>query len=442
MFVNSLLTAVIFGTNLNTPILSRNSLFNDTEIETFNGNQVLSIIPDTLKVPLDGSDDAPSIQRAIAIACAGGSGVLRFLAHRYTLASAVSQPCAVQWKGQGWQEPNGGPGAAMPGLGTWFTIPDPSFTPVTISGPAASGSVFENFGIYQVHPAPSPGWMPIAYPYVFRVTGTNGEVTFRHIMGLAINRGITAYYAARLKIEDVRGQFFTNAIYADKNYDTTIINDARNWPYWSTNPGVMAYEQKNYDHIILGRVDDAFIDRVFSLPGRSTLKLITTAADGANPLNLPGGSPTNLTLGSIRSDFVKWTIWNTAIASQFDDLEISVASLVHQGAAWGGLTPLPGSAAIKNDGSFRLMSIGHLKADVLDASLIDASGAVGASTIQIGRAMVIFSHSKKGVCFLLNPGRSASNLQFSLPPAIDGGNNTVDRQPLDSVGQTSFGLMK
>jgi hypothetical protein len=407
-------------------------------VKSPSADPAFGIVPDTLRIGSDGGDDAPSIQRAIDMACAGGSSIIRYLSHGYVLASSVTQTCALRWEGQGWQEPNGGIKPTDPGRGTWFTINGVGFVPITISGVRAGGSVFEGFGVYQPHPAPSPGWAPTAYPYVFNVIGTNGETSFRHLMMLAINKGINSYYGSRLKVEDVRGQFFTNGIYADKNYDTTIIDDVRNWPYWSGDGSVMAYQQEHLDYLILARVDDAFIDRVFSLPGRSTLKLATSPTSTMNSVELPGGSPTNIVIGSIRSDFVKWTIWNTAIASQFDDVEISVGSLTHQGAIWGGLTPINGSAAIKNDGSFRLMSIGHLKADVLDAALVDGSLAVGPSTIQIGAAMVIFDHSTRKECYLLSPGIMASRLQFALPPAISGGRNVVEKQPPGSPGETSW----
>lgn len=386
--------------------------------------ELFGVVPDDLRSPDDGSDNAPSIQRAVDRLCRRGGGTLRLLAHVYAISSKITQSCLVNWRGTGWQEPNGGDGTAVPGAGTWLSIARPDFTPITIVGAGTNGSSFENFGIYQVHSAPAASWSPTLYPFVFSLERNNGEVSFRHLMFLAVNRGIEAFYAGRLKVEDIRGQFFTVALSADKNYDTSIIADVRNWPYWSQDPRVITYQQNNLDMLVFGRMDDTFADRLFSYGSRSVLKLVTTK-DDSTTLSLPGGSVTTLHVGIIRGDFTRWVVWNTAVASYFGDVSVSIESLVAQGQDVWAAAPLTNAAAIRNDGSFTLWSIGFLRADFIDAALIDARAAVASSTLQIGRALVRFDPSTRGFCNMLLQGFPPSKLEFALRPMVSSGTNQV-----------------
>ncbi len=393
-------------------------------------DDALAIVPDRLKIAADGADDAPSIQRAVDAICAGRTMTLSLLAHRYVIASPITQTCAARWQGQGWQE-----GGAPDSRGTWLSIAAPGFTPITLSGAAAAGSAFDGFGVTQAHPAPAPGWAPTPYPYVFRLDRTAGEVTLSHLMMRGVNQGITAFYSGRLKLTDIRGQWFTNAVSIDKSYDTTILDDIRAWPYWSADTAVLAYQQAHYDHIVLGRVDDAFIDRIFALAARATLKLVTTPAGEPG---MPGGSPTNVVIGTIRSDFTRWTIWNTAVSAAFDDVNVSIQAAIHQGQTWGSLLPLPGSAVVRNDGAFTLMSIGYVHADFLDAAMVVGTYDAAPSRVEIGRAALIFGRSQAPQCYLLNPGGAASSLAFALPPLIYGGAKQVAKQPPGATGSVTW----
>ena len=388
---------------------------------------VFGIVPDSLKLPADGTDDAPSFQRAIAAVCAGQSQVIRFLPRLYRMQSGVTQACAVHWIGQGWQEPNGGNGTAVPGLGSWIQIVGTGFAPFVVTTPAA-GSIFEGFGVYQTHPAPAVGWTPTNYPPVFTINYAGGEVTYRHLMMLAVKSGFSAYAAGRMKFEDIRGQFFSNAITIDKSYDSTSVTDLHSWPYWSQDANVIAYQQSNLDGIILGRVDDFYGDRLFQFGGRSHLKLTTTPDDASSPSWLPGGSPSVVLIGTLRSDFTRWALWVTATPSNSLSGQVSIARLVHQGQVWNVVTPLPNSAAIELDGFLPLISVGYAYIDFPDHAFLRGTGT-GASNVQISTAHLSFDRCSGPACYYADTGTAPTTLTFGLPPVVTMGTNSLSRTP-------------
>ena len=198
------------------------------------------VTPDQFRLKQDGDDDAPSINRAITFLSRSRRNQLDFLPHPYLLRSPIIQAdVSVHWQGRGWCEPAGGAsGPQSLGIGTWLVVDRPDFTPVTITGPGTRGTVVDDLAVFEKQPAASNDkqWQPTPYPYVFRLEGTYGLVLFRHIMLMAVTRGINAHLSGRLQIDGLLGQVFDNAVKVDKAYDADTYNNIHLWPFWSNRP--------------------------------------------------------------------------------------------------------------------------------------------------------------------------------------------------------------
>ncbi|MFY9350543.1 MAG: hypothetical protein WAO77_09380, partial [Sphingobium sp.] len=100
-----------------------------------------------------------------------------------------------------------------PGMGTWLTISDDSFTPftITLGSQETRGCGFWNIGIYQIgHPPVAPGWAPKDFPHIFDVQSLLGEFTLDHIYAVNINKLVNCDLSGRLNIDNLRGMIFTN----------------------------------------------------------------------------------------------------------------------------------------------------------------------------------------------------------------------------------------
>ncbi|MGB3928834.1 MAG: hypothetical protein WBL20_07715, partial [Sphingobium sp.] len=91
-----------------------------------------------------------------------------------------------------------------PGMGTWFTISDDSFTPftITLGTQETRGCGFWNIGLYQTHPNVVSGWAPTDYPHIFDVQSLLGEFTLDHIYAVNINKLVNCDLSGRLNIDN------------------------------------------------------------------------------------------------------------------------------------------------------------------------------------------------------------------------------------------------
>jgi len=290
------------------------------------------------------TNDAPAIQAAIdSLGSAGG--VVQLGPRTYRLASAiVVNSTSVRLQGAGFQE------GGNPGNGTWLTVDQASFTPITFSGVAARGSVVRDIAVRQTHAASQTvSWAPTDYPYFFRVEDCLGGVDFDNVMLAGINRGIYARNSGRTDFRRIRGQVFTTGIEIDECYDTGRIQNLHFWPFWSANDNVVRWQQNNGDAFIFRRVDGIFIDQAFVLGYRSMFRFSSSAA----------GHTQKFSIGQAYADFVRHGVLIEAAGTdgQIDAMTVQ-CEIFNAGGA-----PLPGSIGIHINTNTSRVQIGTLRID-------------------------------------------------------------------------------
>lgn len=367
-------------------------------------------------VKCDGTtDDGPALQAVHDRVGADAALLVQLPSGTCRIASAVTFTKTLVLRGQGWTA------GQSPGLGTWFLIDGTGFNPFTLTGAAVRGAAFESLAIFQQHPAPPMfgSWAPAAFPCVFMLENTAGEVAFRDVFLLAINRAICSHLSGRLTLRGVSGQVFTSLTEVDKSYDADRYVDLHIWPYWSSAAPVMAYTQANTDVLRLSRVDTPLADRMFVFGVRSAVHFLRSADEGANA----GGITTKLLAGTIGCDFVARCLWVDALGVTWQ-----IGRVMAQGQAWASNPPAPlGNAAAMQvgsgivgqaDGSV-VGQIGQLWTEFTAGCAVCIVG-YGASNLAIGVQYSNFGPSPAGASAvrLLN---GAHTVSWASPPQFAGG---------------------
>ncbi|NPD68332.1 hypothetical protein HN018_09010 [Lichenicola cladoniae] len=366
----------------------------------------------------DGTDDAPSVNRAIAAACATQQAV-HLSSRIYRLDSQILlADCHVNVTGAGWQEPAGGKIAS----GTVLHVTFLNKPVIQIIGNSSSGSIWSDIAAYEDQPVTASDWKPREYGYLFDVERIGGGITIQRIMCMNCTLGIRIHTAGRTIVRDFFGQFFDNEIYADKNFDGSVIDNARNWPWWSQSPQILSYQISHLDTFILGREDDLQAANLFTYAARSGLKLITTPGEGPcinNSCKVPGGSATMIHIGLAKFEACKWGIWSVTSPSYFDEGSIRLDFFSYQGQDPSVTTPaqIPAASAIKEDGWQTQISAGLLKADFIDKYLIDDTDGTAATNFVFDAAFVNFSHGQARV-YYLNAPRYPSTVAIGIVPQV------------------------
>lgn len=292
------------------------------------------MVPDWFKTAADGVDDAPSIQRAITALCQAGGGEINFGSRHYAINSAITQSCAVQWKGRGFQEQ---PTGSLSATGTWLDIGhafiNASVPPITISGYSASGSQVSDIAVAEPGMAPAPvavygtggthiigwspdTWTPTTYPEVFYLNASPGAI-FRHVMFYGVYGGIVSVSSGRLHLENLRGQVFGYLLNDQTALDVDQVIDVHEFPYWSQADPVVRWQQLNTIVLEINRSDTPFFDRIFAIGVKSVLSL------AYQENGLLSGLPTGIASGTISCDFTQYCIWvqrnpaGTQVTGQF-----------------------------------------------------------------------------------------------------------------------------
>ncbi len=306
----------------------------------------------------DGATDLGPALRAIA-AKLGGSGApneILIPAGHYALSSAVVfTGGAPVLRGQGF---TAGPN---PASGTWITVSGTGFVPFTFSGIGARGAAVRDIAINQAQPAPTAGWAPTNYDYVFKALNALGEVTFDNVLFAGVTRGIYADNSGRLNVKNVAGQFYVAGIEIDDCYDIPRIEHLHAWTYATSSPYVTAWQEAQLDTVILRRVDGIFIGDLFSYAARSALYLTS----GQN------GVTTKLYLKSLYADFVKYGVWIDAAGVNG---QIAQATTQNQDAAAGGGAMIAGGRGLYVTGNTAQLQIGAWRTNSVSGPVVDLEG--------------------------------------------------------------------
>ncbi|MFC7692947.1 glycosyl hydrolase family 28-related protein [Paeniroseomonas aquatica] len=306
----------------------------------------------------DGStDDAPAIQAAIDDLKTKGGGTLFFGPRVYRIGSAVVlNGATVRLQGAGFTEGSG------PGQGTWLRITTTGFTPFTFTGANSRGAGVCDIAVQQTHAAaPTSGWAPTGYDYVFRVEDCFGGIDFDNVFLANVNKGIYCRNSGRLDIRRLRGQVFATGVEIDECLDVPRIHSLHFWTFWTSAAHVIAWQQANGDAMIFRRCDGVFIDQAFALGYRSLARFGSSAT----------GVTTKFYIGQAYADFVKYGVWVEASGT-----DGQIASFTSQNEVFAGNgAPLPGSSAIQVDGSNTRMQVGNLRIDAVEDNPVRVNGA-------------------------------------------------------------------
>ena len=302
-------------------------------------------------------DDGPAIQAAVNALKLAGGGILQFGPRIYRIASpVVINGVTVVLQGAGFTE---GPNE---GNGTWLRIDQTGFTPFTFSGTMARGSIVRDIAIRQYHASPSATWAPTNYDYVFRVQDCLGAVDFENVYLVAVNRGIWCDNSGRMSIKRLRGQVFTRGVEVDRCYDICRLEHVHFWTFQTNDTNILTWQQNNQDALVFRRVDGVFLDDIFVLGARSTLRFSASAS----------GVTTKFYGSNIYADFSKYGVWIDG-----NDVEGRIANITTQGEVInaGASIPLPGAAGIQIDGSNARVQIGNLRVDDTESNAIRVNGS-------------------------------------------------------------------
>ena len=337
------------------------------------------------------ANDAPALQAAInALGSAGGT--INLGPRTYRLGSAVTVSAGpVRLVGQGY--PEGG----SPGSGSWLTVDQTGFVPITFSGISARGSSVTNLAVRQVHTATQNlSWAPTGYDWFFRVLDCLGGVEFENVMLSGVNRGIQVKNSGRTDIRRLRGQVFTTGIEFDEIYDVARIANLHFWPFWSANDNVVRWQQLNGDAMVFRRVDGVFVDQSFVLGYRTMFRFSSSAA----------GYTQKFSIGQAYADFVKHGVLIEAPGTdgQIDAMTVQ-CEIFNAGGA-----PVPGSIGLHVNTAASRVQIGTLRIDDAEDNAIRVEQ--NANRIDIGALRVVnFNLRNNGAAaiHLVHAGSGAPN---------------------------------
>ena len=364
------------------------------------------------------ADDGPAIQAAINALKFMGGGILQFGPRTYRIASpVVINDVTVTLQGAGCTE---GPNEAN---GTWFRIDQIGFTPFTFSGTMARGSVVRDVAVRQYHASPSATWAPTNYDYVFRVQDCLGAVDFENVFLVAVNRGIWCDNSGRMSIKRLRGQVFTRGVEVDRCYDICRLEHVHFWTFHTNDGNIVTWQQNNQDALVFRKVDGVFLDDIFVLGARSTLRFSSSAS----------GVTTKFYGSNIYADFSKYGVWIDG-----NGVEGRIANITTQGEliTAGAPVPVAGAAGIQIDGSNARVQIGNLRVDAAESNAIRVNGSNNRLDIFAFRAEY-FNRLNDGsaAIHLANVVTGTPNqVYLGTPPLLGNGNGG----PLINAGTNGF----
>lgn len=312
----------------------------------------------TQSIPCDGvTDIGPALQRVINAAAPSNPAVIRLPSGTCFLNSAVVvNNKAVTIVGQGYTE---GPNPAM---GTWIKITSATFTPFLIENSNARGTIFRDFAVWQQQPTSAPGWTPTAYPFVFDIENTLGEVTFDHILLAGVTNGIKDFNSGRFHIQSLVGQVYTTGIFIDQCQDIPRIDYVHFWTYVTSDSNFIAYQEAHLDTILLGRVDGIYLGDIFALAERAVIHLENTG----------NGITSKAYISNLYADFAQYGIWidNTSASSS---IQVANATTQHNDFN-NGATPLANSAGLEVDSNSNIVQIGNWRTNLVQSSAFNITG--------------------------------------------------------------------
>lgn len=259
---------------------------------------------DFLKV---SGSDCGSLQAAYSVLrnTGGQVNLPNRILHLGSPCQVTVSGAAVTFHGQGWSESQGlGDGSNKPRYGTWLDISDTTNSLFAISTVNGAGTVVEDLALYGGNIQPSVTnnpWTPVTIPPVISATNTLGRLGVYNVYCVAVTTCVNFYGMGRLDIRGLWGDAFGPMITGDQIADVPWIDLVHDWPYWSFNNNVYAWDQANADVFQFGRVDGPMIGRVFGITKRSMFHFTNGTAKNQSVLRMFANQ--------IYADHIKWTFY-------------------------------------------------------------------------------------------------------------------------------------
>ena len=233
----------------------------------------------------DGTtDDTAVFQSALDAATKSGGGTVHAPRGNYFFAGHLNVPNGVTLEGT-WQSVPAHTGLRDASLrkptddGTTFLI--------TENAGHEAGAPFITLnhnstlkGIVLFYPNQDRADAPKPYPWAIAMRGKNPAVL--QVELLNPYNGIDATRNERHLIRDVQGQPLRRGIYVDAIYDIGRIENVHFNPWWSMEPKLFQWQQKNGEAFVFGRSDWQYVFNTFCFGYNIGYKFLKTKAGLCN----------------------------------------------------------------------------------------------------------------------------------------------------------------
>ena len=233
----------------------------------------------------DGTtDDTAAFQRALDAATKAGGGTVHAPRGNYFFAGHLNVANGVTLEGI-WQSVPAHTGLRNAGQrkptddGTTFLI--------TENAGQEAGAPFITLnhnstlkGVVLFYPNQDRADAPKPYPWAIAMRGKNPAVL--QVELLNPYNGIDATQNERHLIRDVQGQPLRRGIYVDAIYDIGRIENVHFNPWWSLEPKLFEWQQKNGEAFVFGRSDWQYVFNTFCFGYNIGYKFLKTKAGLCN----------------------------------------------------------------------------------------------------------------------------------------------------------------
>ena len=328
--------------------------------------------------PTRHGDDGRAIQTAIVSRCKDNGGKITLAPGIYHLQSSITVLCALTIVGSGWRESP----QENKMMGTWLSIEQDKLPSISFVVGSKGSSISDIAFIEpeQRLPTRKDEWHPVVMPPAISIRNVGGRTYIHNIYMQAVDRGIESLQGGRTDIDGLFGQFFDNAISLDDEQDVSSIKNVHSWPYATVDTAVIDYQQSHLNTIIMGRVDSAFVDEVFTYAAHSGVWFVK----GRN-----NAVATGIQIGKLQCD---------SVAHCIDIAASGVTVMVGEMRQFGqrGIAsnqPFENSDAIRVSGQASILA-GMLEARMVDKAVLTLENRHECSNLRISSLFVDFSHSK------------------------------------------------
>ena len=230
------------------------------------------------------SDDTAAFQKALDAAAKASGAIVYAPRGNYLFSGHLQVPSGVALKGV-WESVPSHVGIRNAGLpkptddGTTFLVTEhrgneagPAF--ITLN----HNSTLKGVVIY--YPEQNPAEEPQPYPWAIALRGKNPAVLAVEMLNPY--NGIDATHNERHLIRDVQGQPLRRGILVDDIYDIGRIENVHFNPWWSMQPKLFQWQQKEGEAFIFGRSDWQYVFNTFCFGYKVGYKFIQTKAGVCN----------------------------------------------------------------------------------------------------------------------------------------------------------------